>query len=166
MRRVLAAALLVLPGLLAVHWTARADTDYFDYSTLKQPDNVVELRGAREQYRAPPLLAEACKPLPTEWGEDYPAKVLGQVGLLRMLDTDIGTASVQRVMKGGDDGKGTTYKGISHPDAGDCLTKLAPDWETPFSDVVFDGKTRRSSAGWETVADEIFHMPQLAGRPG
>ncbi|MDN3354158.1 hypothetical protein [Actinomadura sp. DC4] len=166
MRRILTVVLLMMSGLYALDGAARADVGYFDYSTVKQPDNVVELRGAREQYRVPPLLAQACKPLPAAWGEDYPAVVLAQVGLLRMLDTDIGTSSVQRVMNGGDDGKGTTYPPITQDGARTCLTALAPDWETPFADVVFDGKTRRSASGWETVSDELLHMPQLTGRPG
>jgi hypothetical protein len=168
MRRVMLVCLLLcsLCGIPTLEGAAHADAAYVDYSTLKQPDNVIELHGAREQYRVPPLLVQACRPVPA-WGEDYPALVLAQVTLLRLLDTESGTLAVQRVMNGGDDGKGVTYPPIGQPgDARSCLTDLAPDWAVAFDDVPFEGKTRRSSAGWTKIKNEIYGMPELAGRPG
>ncbi|MER6583302.1 hypothetical protein [Nonomuraea sp. NPDC001023] len=141
---------------------------YIDYAPVKPPDNFIELRGAREQFRVPPLLVKACGDLPDNYGEDYPAHVLAQVTLLRMLDTNIGTGSIQRVMNGGDNGKPepdrVVYPPLSSPaNAAQCLRDLAPDWAEKWEG---GPTTRRDAPGWKTVDDELSRVFELWGRPG
>ncbi|MEZ0074686.1 hypothetical protein [Planotetraspora sp. GP83] len=166
-RSVLVTFLIVVFMAFPVPGSVRADAAYVDYATIKPPDNFVELRGAREQYRVPSLLAGACKDAPGIFGEDYPAHILAEVTLLRMLDTRNGTVSIQRVVNGGDDGTTHAYPPISQPpDAADCLTKRVTDWRDDFNKVPFNGKTRVNSPGWDIVASELERMPELYGRPG
>ncbi|MEW9528096.1 hypothetical protein [Microbispora sp. NPDC049125] len=168
MRRLVPAILIVTALMAALSpATARADAAYVDYATIKPPDNFVELRGAREEYRVPPVLAAACKNAPGDYGEDYPAHILAEVTLLRMLDTRNGTVSIQRAVNGGDDGTTRTYPPISQPsDAAECLSRRVTDWRDDFGTVPFNGKTRVNSPGWDIVASELERMPELYGRPG
>jgi hypothetical protein len=149
--------------------SVKADAAYVNYATIKPPDNFVEVRTTREQYKVPSLLAAACKDAPGNFGEDYPAHVLAEVTLLRMLDTPQGTYAIQRVVNGGDDGTTHAYPPISQPsNAADCLTERVTDWRTEeFDKVPLNGKTRvNSSPGWDKVASELERIPEMYGRPG